>query len=153
MDRIDTDICIIGAGSGGLSVAAGAAQMGARVVLIEGGEMGGDCLNAGCVPSKALIAAAKAAHAMRSGAQYGITPVEPAGRHAGPRRRDDEVSHRPLRLGAIDRRDGLVAGAGRLGDDHRPLGDHCGTNRLRGVSVAEHEDPFTPQRTHPLHRR
>ena len=77
MDRIDTDICIIGAGSGGLSVAAGAAQMGARVVLIEGGEMGGDCLNAGCVPSKALIAAAKAAHAMRSGAQYGITPVEP----------------------------------------------------------------------------
>ena len=77
MDRIDTDICIIGAGSGGLSVAAGAAQMGARVVLIEGGEMGGDCLNAGCVPSKALIAAAKAAQAMRSGGPLGITPVEP----------------------------------------------------------------------------
>lgn len=77
MTHIDTDICIIGAGSGGLSVAAGAAQMGARVVLIEGGEMGGDCLNAGCVPSKALIAAAKAAHAMRSGAKFGITPVEP----------------------------------------------------------------------------
>jgi pyruvate/2-oxoglutarate dehydrogenase complex dihydrolipoamide dehydrogenase (E3) component len=77
MDRIETDICIIGAGSGGLSVAAGAAQMGARVVLIEGGEMGGDCLNAGCVPSKALIAAAKAAQAMRSGAQFGVSPVEP----------------------------------------------------------------------------
>lgn len=75
--RITTDICIIGAGSGGLSVAAGAAQMGARVVLIEGGEMGGDCLNAGCVPSKALIAAAKAAQAMRSGAVFGIAPVEP----------------------------------------------------------------------------
>ena len=56
---IDTDICVIGAGSGGLSVAAGAVQMGARVVLIEGGEMGGDCLNTGCVPSKALIAAAR----------------------------------------------------------------------------------------------
>ena len=59
MDRINTDICIIGAGSGGLSVAAGAVQMGARVVLIEGDKMGGDCLNYGCVPSKALLAAGK----------------------------------------------------------------------------------------------
>lgn len=77
MRQIETDICVIGAGSGGLSVAAGAVQMGARVVLIEGGEMGGDCLNTGCVPSKALIAAAKAAHAMRSGAGFGIRPVAP----------------------------------------------------------------------------
>lgn len=57
--KIKTDICVIGAGSGGLSVAAGAVQMGARVVLIEKGEMGGDCLNTGCVPSKALLHAAK----------------------------------------------------------------------------------------------
>ncbi len=77
MERVTTDICIIGAGSGGLSVAAGAAQMGARVVLIEGGEMGGDCLNAGCVPSKALIAAAKAAHAQETGAAFGVLPVVP----------------------------------------------------------------------------
>lgn len=77
MDTIETDICIIGAGSGGLSVAAGAVQMGARVVLIEGAEMGGDCLNAGCVPSKALIAAAKQAHAMTTGAAFGISPVAP----------------------------------------------------------------------------
>jgi pyruvate/2-oxoglutarate dehydrogenase complex dihydrolipoamide dehydrogenase (E3) component len=76
MARIDTDICVIGAGSGGLSVAAGAVQMGARVVLIEAGEMGGDCLNAGCVPSKALIAAAKAAEAQRHGFRgvAGVTP-------------------------------------------------------------------------------
>ena len=74
---IKADICIIGAGSGGLSLAAGAAQMGARVVLIEGAEMGGDCLNTGCVPSKALLAAAKAAQAMRVGGPFGITPVEP----------------------------------------------------------------------------
>ena len=52
---IKTDICIIGAGSGGLTVAAGAVQMGAKVVLIEQGKMGGECLNAGCVPSKSLI--------------------------------------------------------------------------------------------------
>lgn len=51
--------------------------MGARVVLVEGGEMGGDCLNAGCVPSKALLAAGKAAQAMRIGATFGIAPVEP----------------------------------------------------------------------------
>ena len=75
--HISTDICIIGAGSGGLSIAAGASQMGARVVLVEGGEMGGDCLNAGCVPSKALIAAAKHAHAMTTGAAFGIAPVTP----------------------------------------------------------------------------
>lgn len=77
MEHIRTDICIIGAGSGGLSIAAGAAQMGARVVLLEGAEMGGDCLNAGCVPSKALIAAANQAHAMRSGAASGIAAAEP----------------------------------------------------------------------------
>lgn len=53
------DFCIIGAGSGGLSFAAGAVQMGASVVLVESRKMGGDCLNYGCVPSKALIAAAK----------------------------------------------------------------------------------------------
>lgn len=60
MNLIKTDICVIGGGSGGLSVAAGAVQMGARVVLIEGHKMGGDCLNYGCVPSKALLAQAKA---------------------------------------------------------------------------------------------
>ncbi|PWR02026.1 dihydrolipoamide dehydrogenase [Meridianimarinicoccus roseus] len=77
MERIECDLCIIGAGSGGLSVAAGAAQMGASVVLIEGHEMGGDCLNYGCVPSKALIAAGKHAQAMQDGAAFGITPVNP----------------------------------------------------------------------------
>lgn len=76
-ERIKADIAIIGAGSGGLSVAAGAAQMGARVVLVEKGEMGGDCLNYGCVPSKALLAAAKVAQAQRKGAAFGIAPHEP----------------------------------------------------------------------------
>ncbi|WP_416914567.1 MAG: dihydrolipoyl dehydrogenase family protein [Roseicyclus sp.] len=67
MARIKTDICIIGAGSGGLSVAAGAVQMGADVTLIEGHKMGGDCLNYGCVPSKALLAAGHRAHAVAKG--------------------------------------------------------------------------------------
>ena len=77
MERIKTDLCIIGGGSGGLSLAAGAVQMGAEVVLVEGHKMGGDCLNYGCVPSKALLAAGKQAHAMEAGAPYGVTPVSP----------------------------------------------------------------------------
>jgi len=72
-DILKTDICIIGAGSGGLSVAAGAAQMGADVVLVERGEMGGDCLNTGCVPSKALLAAGKVAKAAGGNPAMGVT--------------------------------------------------------------------------------
>jgi pyruvate/2-oxoglutarate dehydrogenase complex dihydrolipoamide dehydrogenase (E3) component len=71
------DLCVIGAGSGGLSVAAGAVQMGASVVLIERHLMGGDCLNFGCVPSKSLIAAAQAAAGMRRAGRFGIAGTEP----------------------------------------------------------------------------
>jgi len=74
---IKADLCVIGAGSGGLSVAAGASQMGAKVVLIEKAKMGGDCLNYGCVPSKALIAAAHAAHVTRTSGRFGINGHEP----------------------------------------------------------------------------
>ncbi|MGM0741259.1 MAG: dihydrolipoyl dehydrogenase family protein [Pseudomonadota bacterium] len=77
MSEIKTDLLVIGAGSGGLSVAAGAAQMGADVILLEGNRMGGDCLNFGCVPSKALIAAGKAAHAQANAAIFGISDVTP----------------------------------------------------------------------------
>ncbi len=77
MQTLRPDICVIGAGSGGLSVAAGAASFGVSVVLVEKGKMGGDCLNYGCVPSKALIAAGKHAHALRHGAKFGVADVEP----------------------------------------------------------------------------
>lgn len=66
------DICVIGAGSGGLSVAAAAAAFGVSVVLIEKHKMGGDCLNYGCVPSKALIAAAKVNHQISHAHKFGI---------------------------------------------------------------------------------
>jgi pyruvate/2-oxoglutarate dehydrogenase complex dihydrolipoamide dehydrogenase (E3) component len=71
------DLCVIGAGSGGLAVAAGAAQMGAEVVLVERGAMGGDCLNFGCVPSKSLLAAARIASLGRRGAELGISYARP----------------------------------------------------------------------------
>ena len=71
------DLAIIGAGSAGLSIAAAAAQFGEKVVLFEGAEMGGDCLNTGCVPSKALLAAAKAAQAHRASAPFGVEADTP----------------------------------------------------------------------------
>lgn len=77
MQEIETDLLVIGAGSGGLSVAAGAVQMGASVILLEGHRMGGDCLNYGCVPSKALIASGKAAYSQSHAAHYGVADVTP----------------------------------------------------------------------------
>jgi pyruvate/2-oxoglutarate dehydrogenase complex dihydrolipoamide dehydrogenase (E3) component len=74
---IQTDLCIIGAGSAGLSIAAGASQMGAKVVLIEGHRMGGDCLNTGCVPSKSLLAAAKVAKIARASGKFGVDAGTP----------------------------------------------------------------------------
>ncbi|MCC6470529.1 MAG: FAD-dependent oxidoreductase [Alphaproteobacteria bacterium] len=74
---LSVDLCVIGAGSGGLTVAAGASQMGASVALVERDRMGGDCLNFGCVPSKALLAAAHAAEAMRQADRLGIERHEP----------------------------------------------------------------------------
>ena len=78
MAYVKVDICVIGAGSGGLSVAAGASQMGAPVALIERGAMGGDCLNYGCVPSKSLLAAAHAAQSIRDSGRFGVNGGAPA---------------------------------------------------------------------------
>ena len=101
------DICIIGAGSAGLSVAAGAAQLGAETVLIEAGPMGGDCLNVGCVPSKSLIAAAAHAHAMRSARPFGIEPVRPVVHMDRVRRHIDEVIAGIAPHDSVERFEGL----------------------------------------------
>ncbi|HEB78903.1 MAG TPA: dihydrolipoamide dehydrogenase [Rhodospirillales bacterium] len=77
-DDLKVDLCVIGAGPGGLSVAAVASQMGASTALIEKDKMGGDCLNTGCVPSKALLAAAHAAEAARRGGRFGVDVSDPA---------------------------------------------------------------------------
>ncbi len=74
--ELKPDICIIGAGSGGLSVAAAAAAFGESVVLVEKGKMGGDCLNYGCVPSKALIAATNRLGDINSAAAFGLVVPE-----------------------------------------------------------------------------
>jgi len=71
------NLVVLGAGSGGLTVAAGGVGLGARVALLERHRMGGDCLNSGCVPSKALLRVAKAAHAVRTAGAYGLGGVAP----------------------------------------------------------------------------
>jgi pyruvate/2-oxoglutarate dehydrogenase complex dihydrolipoamide dehydrogenase (E3) component len=73
MANYNYDICIIGAGAGGLSVAAGACQFGIKVALIEGHNMGGDCLNYGCVPSKALLSSAKHYNAISESSKFGFS--------------------------------------------------------------------------------
>jgi len=75
-ETLRPDICVIGAGSGGLTVAAAAASFGVDVVLVEKGKMGGDCLNYGCVPSKAIIAAGKHAHAIEEAPSFGVSSGE-----------------------------------------------------------------------------
>jgi pyruvate/2-oxoglutarate dehydrogenase complex dihydrolipoamide dehydrogenase (E3) component len=76
-ELLKPDICVIGAGAGGLSVAAAAAAFGASVVLVEKARMGGDCLNTGCVPSKSLIAAAGRARAIAQAASFGLAAQQP----------------------------------------------------------------------------
>jgi pyruvate/2-oxoglutarate dehydrogenase complex dihydrolipoamide dehydrogenase (E3) component len=74
----DFDLVVIGAGAGGLVVAAGGASLGAKVALVEKHRMGGDCLWYGCVPSKSLIKSARIAHQMRHADRWAVAPVQPA---------------------------------------------------------------------------
>ena len=76
--RFDRNLIVIGAGAGGLVTAYIAAAVKARVTLIEAHKMGGDCLNYGCVPSKALIKSATVAHQMRHASNYGLNDAAPA---------------------------------------------------------------------------
>src|SRR6476620_11436625 len=76
-ELITPDICVIGGGAGGLSVAAAAAGLGVSVVLVEKARMGGECLNNGCVPSKALIAAARRARNQIGADAFGIAAQGP----------------------------------------------------------------------------
>ncbi len=71
------DLVVIGAGSAGITAARNAASLGAEVVLVERDRPGGDCLWTGCVPSKALLAAARAAHAVRTAGRFGVRVLDP----------------------------------------------------------------------------
>ena len=93
------DVIVIGAGSAGLTAAGGCAMWGLKVALVERGPMGGECLNTGCVPSKALLAAALAAQAVRGAERFGVHASEPRIDWAGVK------AHVRAAIGAIARHD------------------------------------------------
>jgi pyruvate/2-oxoglutarate dehydrogenase complex dihydrolipoamide dehydrogenase (E3) component len=105
--NIEADFCVIGAGAGGSALAATAAAFGQQVVLIEKHKMGGDGLNYGTVPSKALLVAAKRAHAMRTASPFGIRGVEPLIDHAAINQYIEDVITRISPNASVERFGGL----------------------------------------------
>ncbi|HKI59914.1 MAG TPA: FAD-dependent oxidoreductase, partial [Mariprofundaceae bacterium] len=145
--ELNVDICVIGAGSGGLSVAAGASQMGADVVLIEKGEMGGDCLNTGCVPSKALLASAEKAQGMREAGAFGIQSVEPSVDWEAVNRHVHEVIAAIAPNDSVERFEGLgvnvIQDAARFIDEHTVEAGGVQV-RARYFVLATGSSPFVP---------
>ena len=147
MERIKTDILVIGAGSGGLSVAAGASQMGADVVLLEGHKMGGDCLNFGCVPSKALIASGKAAYGQAHAAQYGVANVTPQVDYAAAKDHVHDVIAQIAPVDSQERFEGFGVRVIRefgqfISKTEVQAGDHVIT--ARRIVIATGSRPFVP---------
>lgn len=147
MNRIKTDVLVIGGGSGGLSVAAGAVQMGAKVVLLEGHKMGGDCLNYGCVPSKALIATGKAAYGQRHGAQYGVADAAGVVDYAAAKDHVADVIAQIAPLDSVERFEGLgvkvIEAFGRfIGPDEVQAGDTI--IKARRIVIATGSAPLVP---------
>ncbi len=146
-DEIAADLCVIGAGSGGLSVAAAAAAFGQKVVLIEKHKMGGDCLNYGCVPSKALIAAGRRAHAMRTAREFGVSSVEPQVDHRAVHEHVKGVIAAIAPNDSVERFTGLgvrvITAAGRFTD---PRTVTAGGHRIkaRRFIVATGSSPAVP---------
>lgn len=147
MKRIKTDVLVIGAGSGGLSVAAGASQMGADVVLLEGHNMGGDCLNYGCVPSKALIASGKAAYAQSHSAPFGVTDVAPKVDYAAAKDHVHKVIATIAPVDSQERFEGFGINVIRefghfISDTEVQAGDAVIT--ARRIVIATGSSPFVP---------
>ncbi len=147
MTNLKTDILVIGAGSGGLSVAAGAVQMGADVILLEGHKMGGDCLNYGCVPSKALIASGKAAHAQAHAAKYGVASVTPKVDYAAAKDHVHDVIAQIAPTDSVERFEGLgVRVIQEYGEFLSPTevkaGEHIIT--ARRIVISTGSSPFVP---------
>jgi len=141
------DLCVIGAGSGGLSVAAAAASFGVDVVLIEKGKMGGDCLNYGCVPSKALIAAGKRAHQMRTAQKFGIISTNPSINYAAVHQHIKDVIAAIEPNDSVERFTGLgvkvIEAPARFVDQNTVLaGDYEIT--ARRIVIATGSSPMVP---------
>lgn len=147
MSSLKADLLIIGAGSGGLSVAAGAVQMGASVVLLEGHKMGGDCLNYGCVPSKALIASGKAAHAQAHAGAYGVADVTPKVDYAATKDHVADVIAQIAPHDSVERFEGLgVQVIEEYGEFISPTEVRAGEHVItaRRIVIATGSSPLVP---------
>lgn len=147
MKKLSCDLLILGAGSGGLSVAAGASQMGADVILLEGHKMGGDCLNYGCVPSKALIASGKVAHGMQNASVYGVSDVVPQVDYAAAKDHVADVISQIAPVDSQERFEGfgvrVIRDYGRfVSDTEVEAGDH--RIRARRIVIATGSSPLVP---------
>ena len=145
--RFDRNLIVIGGGAAGLVTAYVAAAAQAKVTLVEAGEMGGDCLNTGCVPSKALIRAAKVAAEMRGAARFGLEPVEPAVNFRAVMARVQAVIAEIAPHDSVERYQGLgvevIRGHARLVD---PWTVEVGWRRLtaRAIVLATGAEPVVP---------
>src|SRR6202048_2033994 len=148
VEVLTPDICVMGAASGGLIVAAGAAAFGVPVVLVERGKMGGECLHTGCVPSKSLIAAARHAHAIAGAKAFGLSVRDFAVDFAGVHKHVHDV------IAAIEPNDSkarftglgvrLIEGAARFQDgDTVVVGDEIVIKARRFV-IATGSSPALP---------
>ena len=147
MSKLKADLLVIGAGSGGLSVAAGAVQMGASVILLEGHRMGGDCLNFGCVPSKALIASGKAAHAQAHAESYGVANMAPKVDYAAAKDHVADVIATIEPNDSVERFEGLgVRVIQEFGAFISPTQVQAGEHVItaRRIVIATGSSPFVP---------
>lgn len=145
--KYENNLVVIGAGSAGLIASLIAATVKARVTLVESGAMGGDCLNTGCVPSKTLIASAKAAHVLSHGERYGLKNVAGEVDFAKVMARVRNAIATIAPKDSMDRYEGLgvrcIAGHAVVVDGHRvDVGDTRLTTRR--IVVAAGAEPFVP---------
>lgn len=150
--QFDRNLIVIGAGAGGLVSAYIAATVKAKVTLVEAHKMGGDCLNYGCVPSKALIKSAKLAEQMRHGSRYGLSDTAPAFSFRQVMQRVHDVIRAIEPHDSVERYTGLgvevLQGYARLVNPWTveiALNDG-GTQRLtaRSIVIAAGARPFVP---------
>ena len=146
--RFDRNLVVIGAGSAGLVAAYIAAAVRAKVTLIEKHRMGGDCLNTGCVPSKALLKSAKVAHQMRHASKYGLKNADPGIEFAAVMERVQRVIRTVEPHDSVERYTQLgvecIRGEAKLTSPWAVQVDGKATLTTRAVVIAAGARPFVP---------
>ena len=152
---MDYDLLILGGGPGGYVAAIRAAQLGAKVALIEDRELGGTCLNRGCIPTKALIESVHVLSLAQRGAEFGVSCSAVAADYARMSQRKDEICDR-LRKGIAGllkkNKVEVITGRGRLADSHTIEVAGAETIRVTGENIilATGSEPLRPEKMFPF---